>query len=270
MKRHGLQILALAAVAATIGAFLLPPIAQNPAYHDFADRRTILGIPNCLNVISNAPFALIGILGLLAAEKTRMARAFFLAVTATAFGSAWYHLRPDDQTLFWDRLPMAVGFMALFALVIGDRIDRRAGELLCLPLIAAGIASVWYWRETGDLRIYGLVQFFPLLAIPAMMLLFPSNYAGAGNLAAAIGCYATAKLLEALDAPVFALGGVVSGHTLKHLAAALATVWVLRAAARSACPTKIRYELFTTLTDRDRRDGTPDARYCRTSGRASS
>jgi Ceramidase len=228
MKRYGAIILGLAIVASSAGMLLLPRIAQDPAYHDFADRRTVWGVPNLLNVISNLPFAAIGILGLLTAEKTKMARVFFLAVTATAFGSAWYHFQPDSQTLFWDRLPMAVGFMALFALVVGDRMDARAGELMSFPLIAAGIVSVVYWRLTDDLRIYALVQFFPLLAIPAMMLFFPSSHGRTRYLAAAMGCYAAAKLLEALDSQIFGLGGLVSGHTLKHFTAALATFWILR------------------------------------------
>jgi hypothetical protein len=200
----------------------LGPIAQDPAYHHFADGRTILGVPNFLNVVSNVPFVVIGILGL-RATKSATARVFFGAVTATAFGSAWYHLQPDDQTLFCDRLPMAVGFMALFALVIGDRLGERLAGWLSAPLIAAGVASVVCWRLTGDLRMYGLVQFFPLVAIPAMMLLFPSRGGGGSSLAAGLVCYAVAKLLELLDAPIFALGHVVSGHTLKHLIAAVAT-----------------------------------------------
>jgi hypothetical protein len=206
----------------------LGPIAQDPAYHHFADGRTIPGVPNFLNVTSNVPFLVVGILGLRAA-KSATARVFFAAVTATAFGSAWYHSRPDNQTLFCDRLPMAVGFMALFALVIDDRLGDRLVGWLSAPLMAAGVASVVYWRFTDDLRVYGLVQFFPLVAIPAMMLILPSRNGGGRSLAVGLGCYALAKLLELFDAPIFALGHVVSGHTLKHLIAAVAT-WFCGAA----------------------------------------
>src|ERR1051326_213995 len=106
---------------------MLPVITQDPAYHEFAGPRAML-------VLSNVPFAVIGILGLCRAARSWTARVFFAAVTATAFGSAYYHLQPNDQTLFWDRLPMAVGFMALVALVIGER--------FAVPVIAAGVASV--------------------------------------------------------------------------------------------------------------------------------
>ena len=36
------------------------------------------------------------------------------------------------------------------------------------------------------------------------------------------------KALEALDRPIFSAGGLVSGHSLKHVAAAVSTYWILR------------------------------------------
>src|SRR3989304_1461172 len=50
-------------LAAIVTVLFLPPIPQDPAYHDFADRRRFLGIPNALNILSNAPFVLVGALG---------------------------------------------------------------------------------------------------------------------------------------------------------------------------------------------------------------
>jgi hypothetical protein len=43
-----------------------------------------------------------------------------------------------------------------------------------------------------------------------------------------IGFYALAKVLEALDRPIYNLGHIISGHTLKHLAAAMAVYWLAR------------------------------------------
>jgi len=40
----------------------LDPIAQSQVYHNFADQRSILGIPNFLDVASNLPFFIFGIL----------------------------------------------------------------------------------------------------------------------------------------------------------------------------------------------------------------
>ncbi|HET6346844.1 MAG TPA: alkaline phytoceramidase, partial [Myxococcota bacterium] len=156
----------------------------------------------------------------------------FLGITLTAFGSSWYHLAPSNATLVWDRLPMTLGFMGFFAGVIGERISQRAYRLLLWPLVGVGVASVLYWYASeiqgrGDLRLYALVQFFPLLLIPLIMAFYRPRYSHGGLLFAALGLYAAAKAFEHWDRPIFeATGGIVGGHALKHLAAAVAC-WVL-------------------------------------------
>jgi hypothetical protein len=224
------------------GAALLPRIPQDAAYHRFADTRTILGVPNALNVLSNLPFLLVGLLGWrVVFRKSRFLRpserwpyaVCFAGITLTAFGSSWYHWAPDNATLVWDRLPMTLGFMGLMCAVIAERLSVRAGLALLGPLIGAGIASVWYWRITetngaGDLRPYLLVQFGPAILIPALVLLFPARYTLSERYWRILGWYAAAKILEAADGPIFAAGGIVSGHTLKHLAAAWACYEIVR------------------------------------------
>jgi hypothetical protein len=243
--------LVLLALATTAVAWVLsrPPLPQGTAYHCFADQRTLLGLPHCLNVVSNIPFLVVAVLGLRFLVSHEALRPggpfgqpverwpfvlFFLGVGLIAFGSAYYHLNPNNGRLLWDRLPMAVAFMALFAAVIAERINVRIGLALLPVLALAGLASVLYWHWTeergeGDLRPYYLVQFGTMLALPVLLLLFPRRYTGTACLFGALGWYVVAKILEhPLDGPIFALGGWVSGHTLKHLAAALATYWVLR------------------------------------------
>jgi len=240
-------ILLAAVAAAIVGVFHFPAIPQSEAYHNFADQRPLLGIANCLNVISNAPFLFIGLAGIgFALRGTRAGEnlspdarerwpwfAFFVGVALTAFGSAWYHHRPNDHTLVWDRIPMTIGFMALVAAVVAERISVRAGLRLLLPLIALGVGSVIYWDVTqasghGDLRPYALAQFGSLLVLVLLFALFPARYTRSWDFVAALAFYGLAKIFEAADKLVFAAGHIVSGHTVKHLFAALSTYWILR------------------------------------------
>ena len=50
--------------ASLAGLLLLPSIPQDQHYHQFADQRALLGIPNFWNVVSNIPFIAIGAVGL--------------------------------------------------------------------------------------------------------------------------------------------------------------------------------------------------------------
>ena len=232
----------LLAASMVVVAALLPRIPQDAAYHRFADTRTLFGVPHALNVLSNVPFLLVGLLGwravfrkspFLNPSERRPYAVCFAGITLTAFGSSWYHWAPDNATLVWDRLPMTLGFMGLLCAVIAERVSVRVGLALLGPLIGGGIASVWYWRITeatgvGDLRPYLLVQFGPAILIPALVLLFPARYTLSERYWRILGWYAAAKILEATDGPIFAAGGIVSGHTLKHLAAAWACYEIVR------------------------------------------
>jgi hypothetical protein len=221
--RVGLLV-ALAVIAVAVAAGL-PPVRQDQTYHVFADRRTMLGIPNFLNVASNVAFLIVGIVGLALAPRARGGNRWRFGLLAagvalTGVGSAVYHVNPNDATLVWDRLPLALVFGAFFAVVIEDRLTGPRDALFLL-LAALGPASVLYWRLTDDLRPYGLVQFFPLLAIPLILLLFPNGTLRGAELVVVLLWYGTAKVAEISDADLFAAGEVVSGHTLKHILAAV-------------------------------------------------
>jgi hypothetical protein len=226
-SRRVLAFLILMAVS-IIGLFLLPPITQNQNYHDFADQRTILGIPYFWNVVSNLPFIAVGAAGLLQFRRDPAIAALFLGILMTGFGSAYYHLDPNDRTLFWDRLPMTIGFMAILSIAIEERLDAKAGAILLWPLIAVGVCSLLLWRWTGDLRLYGWVQFFPCVAVPALFLLFSPKYSGTSYWLIAAALYALAKLFEFYDRAIYSFGSILSGHTLKHIAAAAACFAILR------------------------------------------
>jgi hypothetical protein len=230
-----IRLLYALVIAAALGAYLSPPIAQDPGYHRFADQRALAGIPHFWNVVSNTPFLLVGAFGLNAWRKSGWSHSEdrwpWLAATLAAFliggGSSYYHARPDDRTLYWDRLPMTLGFMAVFTAVIAERVHQPAGWRMFGPLLALGFISVEVWRRTGDLRLYALVQFFPILAIPLILSLFPGRYSASRRLWQMIAWYAVAKALEAFDLPIYESLGI-GGHSLKHLAAAIALWMPLR------------------------------------------
>lgn len=221
-------IAAGAALLLAIGFAALPPIAQDPRYHAFADARTLFGVPNFWNVISNLPFLAVALYG----ARTLRSRTAFVepweriaygalltGTAAVAVGSAYYHLRPDDARLCWDRLPMALVFMSLVAATIGERIGVRAGKRSLLPLIALGFGSVLYWHYSGDLRVYCVVQFGSLLAVPLLLALCPPRYSGAGRMWFVVILYVFAKVAESLDREIASVAAT-GGHPWKHLAAA--------------------------------------------------
>lgn len=227
-QKRPLLILLGLMVVSLAGLLLLPPIPQDQSYHHFADQRTLLGVPNFWNVVSNLPFIAVGAVGLWQFHRDPAIVVIFLGIFLTGFGSAYYHWNPNDGTLIWDRLPITLGFMAILAVLVEERVSARAGAILLWPLLAIGVFSLLLWRWTDDLRLYAWVQFFPFLALLLLLLLFPPKYTGSYYWIIAAGLYAFAKLLEFSDRAVHSAGSILSGHTFKHLVAAAACFAILR------------------------------------------
>ncbi len=218
---------------------LIPRTPQDVSYHQFADARKIVGIPNFGNVISNFPFILVGIIGFFSLNKQwgkknlgpKEATVFltlFAGILLTGIGSTYYHWSPDNLTLLWDRLPMTLVFMSLLTLTIMKRIDYNLGFDLLIPLIIFGFFSVLYWHWTelsgqGDLRLYMLTQFYSIFLILLILVLFPKSDSLLKIFIGMLIFYALAKLCEYYDATIFHLNRIVSGHTLKHFFAAIST-----------------------------------------------
>lgn len=242
---HSTKIATLLSIATLLigAAFLfVDPIPQDLEYHQFADQQTFFGIPHFFNVVSNLPFIIIGIYGLLkiiSHFRTPNNDAplsayyiFFIGITLTGFGSGYYHLSPDNQTLVWDRIPMTIAFMALFSFFISEHINKRSGAKLLWPLITLGIFSVIYWiytenQDAGDLRLYALIQFLPMLLIPLIIYLFPSKTYQLKYLGYIIGVYILAKITEHFDEEIMDVL-IISGHTWKHILAALSGIAFLK------------------------------------------
>ncbi len=230
-------ILTVAAVG-VIGSLFVPRIPQDPTYHQFADNRTLLGILNFWNVVTNIPFVLVGIFGLARLSRVVALRSGYLIVCVgivlVAVGSSYYHYAPSTKSLVWDRLPMTIVFMVLFSAIIEDRVSSRAGKIFLWPLIVVGASSVGYWhlselQGNGDLRPYGLVQFLPLVLIPLILVLFPSRGLRTSFLWWTLVIYALSKIAEHFDLGIFETTGMISGHSIKHLLASLAILFFVLA-----------------------------------------
>ncbi|WP_457572113.1 hypothetical protein [Desulfovulcanus sp.] len=222
--------------------FFIDPIPQDLSYHQFADNRNIFGIPNALNILSNIPLLLIGLLGTnfvirLLANKGFNAiiiqyLLFFTGLILTSFGSCYYHYHPSNASLFWDRLPMTIVFISLLNSVISELISRKVSMILLPFLLVVGCLSVFYWDWTektgqGDLRFYAVVHFLPIVLIFLMLVIYktPQKYlfyiTGLGLF------YAVAVVAEFFDQEIFNLLHFASGHTLKHIFASVGCAFIL-------------------------------------------
>lgn len=230
--------------AAIVGTLVfVPPLPQDPGYHRFSDSRTLLGVPNALNVLSNLAFVIVGLMGGIAAWrlfKRKAARlsavqylVFFGGVFLTGFGSAYYHLAPSNDSLFWDRLPMTAITVEFFCAVVSELIDSRVALVLAPPLLVTGAGSVVYWSYSeslgmGDLRMYILVQFLPVVLIILVLILYKSPKHYLSYVVALMIFYGLSRVVEFLDLTIFEILGMVSGHTLKHLLAVTGVYSIVR------------------------------------------
>jgi len=244
-EKMGLILIWLTGIATILALGLSDRVAQDCQYHNFSDTDSFLSIPNTLNVLSNVPFFIVGLIGflllLLKPIKTfnivnsnvYAYLILFLGTAIVGLGSSYYHLSPNNQTLVWDRLPMTITFMGLYSVIIGEFISENKGRLLLLPLIITGVLSVLYWWYTesqgvGDLRYYAVVQFFPILTIPIILLFFRSNYSSISGYWFLLAMYIAAKLFEHFDSEIHEILVVISGHSIKHIVPAIGMYYLLK------------------------------------------
>ncbi|KAL3515629.1 hypothetical protein ACH5RR_022531 [Cinchona calisaya] len=257
ISKRSLLVWGVAILCFIVLMIVTPKIPQSQEYHDFADQREFFGIPNTLNVVSNFPFFIIGVIGLVLCYYQNYFKlssqgelwgwtCFFISVAAVAIGSSYYHLKPNDARLVWDRLPMTIAFTSIISIFVIERVDNKMGTLSILPLLLTGMVSILYWWYFDDLRPYAVVQFVPCIAIPLMTILLPPMYTHSLYWLWAAGFYLIAKVEEATDKPIYEwTHHIVSGHTLKHLFAAMVPVFLTLMLAKRVIETQ-RISLFQT------------------------
>jgi hypothetical protein len=207
MNTRTLLLIGLTLLAVALALFL-PAVPQPIAHHDFAHKREAYGIENFVDVGSNLTFALAGGAGLMLVLRPRSCFAssaqrwpyliFCIGVLLTAAGSCYYHLKPNNETLFWDRLPMTIAFMALISAQIVDRVDARAGLLALVPMLLIGVGTVVYWIITerqgrGNVMPYVVLQAYAVMVLLKLAAMHPSRYTHGAAIYAVFAGYLLAK-----------------------------------------------------------------------------
>lgn len=243
-KKNKIIIISIFSLTLFIILLFIPAIPQDQKYHLFADTRKFFGIVNFNDVVSNVLFNIVGLTGIILLLRNKLNTinqnekwlilSIFACIFLVGIGSAYYHVNPNDSTLFWDRLPIALTFVLFTDFVISERISQKIAYGLLIPLVLFGIFSVIYWyftemNKNGDLRFYIFAQFAPILIIPLIASLFKSKYSNNFYLYSIIVSFIIAKIIEIYDHQIFSItGNLISGHTLKHFFAAYAGYWLIK------------------------------------------
>jgi predicted membrane channel-forming protein YqfA (hemolysin III family) len=246
MQRHSSKkicwFLAISSALLIFILFCLPPIPQPESYHDFGDKRIFWGIPNAYNVLSNLPILLFSFVGIVLLLKKRVKRAdkqqrglwfiFFGSMAMVSIFSAFYHLKPNNFRLVFDRLAISWAVMSFFLAVLNDYLNKLS-TILIVSLYGLATSSVFYWLLSemhlqGDLRFYGYIQFVPIILVLGLAIFFPKEKRDYSLILLAFLMYFFAKIAEQYDIQIFyGLKGMLSGHTLKHLLSALGLLFLV-------------------------------------------
>lgn len=236
----------LAGVLSLLAAAVFGPlVAQQANYHGFADQQVRWGLPHAADVLSNLAFAVMALTGArrlafahLDTTQRSLGALTCTGLLLTAACSSWYHLWPDDAGLVVDRLGMSFAFAGLIGLA-ACRTSRRAGVAMAALVLLGAPVSVAVFAASGDLLPWAVLQGGGMVLLLAMAAVRHHD-ALPVRWGLVIAAYALAKLLELGDHAIWeATGQWVSGHSLKHVVAALAVwpvlaTWVPRAARQNA------------------------------------
>ncbi|XP_078428935.1 uncharacterized protein LOC144701104 isoform X2 [Wolffia australiana] len=207
----------------------MPKVPHSRTHHQFADMRNLLGVPNTLNVISSFPLLIVGVVGFvlclhrscfgISVKGEIWGWAFFFAgVVGLAFGTPYYHLKPDDSRCICETFPVLICTVSLFSILIVERVDGRLGLACLFSLILLVLGSIAYERKYDDLRLRMTLTFVPSLSIPVLAFMFPAKYSHSRYWFLAAGCHLLARLAASADMKIYSSTGyIISGHSLAHI-----------------------------------------------------
>lgn len=242
-----LVLLLAMSLALGVGLLAWGPITLTPADHQFADQQMWAGIPNARNALSCLPLLAVGLWGLLATLRSHWPASmrapwfgFFALAALHAGTSSLYHLAPNDVGYALSHWFVAGAFTLLLLGFLAERIHPLYGSR---SAIAAGVgiatlAALWWTMGqgttgAGDLRAMLLLEYLPLLLIPAGALNVPGQFTPRGDWLWMLGGYALARAAGLADAALFDAMGWISGHALMHLLLAWVTACLAYRASAS-------------------------------------
>ncbi|KAJ7966429.1 Alkaline phytoceramidase (aPHC) [Quillaja saponaria] len=198
----------------TGGAFLCcvclflatPKIPRSPKHHLFADMRNLLG----------------GLFSISLRGEFWGWALYYAGMAGVAFGSAYYHLKPDDSRVMWDTLPMMLAYSSLFSSLLIERLGQRIGMSSLFALLLAAFLCMAYERSYDDIRLCMIFQLIPSIAIPSVAFLFRPKYSHSRYWLWSSGIYLLAKFEAAADRKIYRANSyLISGHSLGHLCLAV-------------------------------------------------
>ena len=199
---------------------ILNKIPLSKGYHNFADKRTYLGIPNFLNVISNIAI-LIPAIYLITKQKKNslLSNVLIIHIILLAIASTYYHLNPSDDTIFWDIMMIAT--TSIIVLIMFTNHTDFKGLLLYL----LGIFSIIYWKYEGDLRPYISI----LIGVPLYIIIkYYKNISLRNYIYIIIIANILLRLSEHNDHTIYKItNNQISGHTLKHIFSGIGIFYVI-------------------------------------------
>lgn len=211
--------------------YMLSPLTQDLQYHNFAEQRTIAHIPHFGDVISNLTFVITGIILLFKTKNTMQLYSgerflfyfFCISCILLGAGSGYYHYNPNNPTLVADRAAMVLGFAVIFFdTAMRYKIFKESHVVSKFLLtVTLFLLTVFYWACSDRLEPYVFAQFFTMFVIVVVALVNRHTVNGK-HLFLMAGFYFLAKLFESQDEWIFTTTQWVSGHTLKHIAYAIA------------------------------------------------
>lgn len=246
-RQAAMAILASLALAALAGLFAFAPLPASPIDHPLADARTLLGIPNALNVLVSLPCIAMGLWAWRVTRASawpaplRRAWCWFQVLgVLTSVCTAPYHLAPTAGLHIASHLLMAGACTLITSAFLAERVNpwfattpALVAALVLPVLMAAPALGGWLFGHTIDMRPLHWLQIVPILLVPAGALGLPGRQTRRSDWMVALGLYGLARLADIGDEHLFELTGFVSGHTIYHLGLAGVTAWTGYLAARA-------------------------------------